>query len=95
MALPWLDELLTCTALGERFVLPGFRRAHAQLHRVIVHASLMAARRAFDRTLAFLIRVRVEHPYVSKTVRLAARVPPQRVLGLGDDVQVVWPQPER
>jgi len=50
-------------------VLPGFGRAHAQLHRVIVHASLMAARSAFDCTLAFLSRIRVEHQSFSTTVR--------------------------
>jgi hypothetical protein len=66
LALPWFNEPLTSAALGDVRVLSGMRRAHTQLHRVIVHASLMAARCAFDCTLAFVVRVRVEHRHTSK-----------------------------
>jgi hypothetical protein len=53
-------------------VLSRMRRAHAQLFRFTVHAALVAARRAFDCTLAFLIRG--EHCHMSKSVaRTAAR----------------------
>ena len=61
LALPWFHELLTYTALRKQLVLAGFCRAHAQLHRVIVHASLVAARSAFDCTLAYLSRIRIQH----------------------------------
>ena len=61
LALIWFDELLTAAALGDVCVLCGMRRAHAELHRVIVHASLMAPRRTVDCTLGFLIRVQRRH----------------------------------